>query len=366
MESESTGKPHRNITTSEIARLCGLSRSTVSAVINGKRKVRESTRRKVLNCIREQNYETGMISKALVGELSRMIAVLAPNLGSPFQMMVFRGLNEVLDAAGYHVLVHNVRTEDQSDPETIAGLHAYRPAGFIILKGAEGLGGEHAIQVIQKDIPLVTQGSIEGVQTHTVCFDNRAGMKHATDYVIKQGHTRLGHIAGPTFSQAARERKLGFIESLIEHDIPVSDSIIVDARADADPGYQAALSILGDTRPRPTALLCFNDLMAMSVYRAAHELSLEIPRDLSVVGFDGIDFVELLGPPLTSVDISPELLGRKAAELLLKVIRGEIGSGYETVSVGTSLIERASVRRLEQCAISQEEHDILTTSALSL
>ena len=346
MDKEILGGGQHSITTSDIARLCGLSRSTVSAVLNGKRKVRESTRRKVLDCIREHNYETGMISKALVGEMSRMVAVLAPNIGSPFQMMVFRGLNEVLDAEGYHLLFHNVRPEDRQDPQTVASLHAYRPAGFIILKGAEGPNGEHAQQVIEKDIPLVTQGEIDGVETHTVTFDNRAGMKNATDYVIERGHERIGHIAGPIFSKAAKDRKLGFIESLIEHNIPVTDSIIVDASLEPDLGYAAALAILKDPNTRPTALLCFNDLMAMNVYRAAHELSLDIPHDLSVVGFDGIDFVELLGPPLTTVDIHPEEMGRQVAALLLNAIRKETGRGFETLWVKTNLIERDSVRRI--------------------
>ena len=139
--SEDSPKPRRSITTSEIARLSGVSRSTVSAVLNGKRNVRQSTRRKVLECIRQQNYESGMIARTLVGELSRMVAVLAPNLGTPYHMMTFRGINDVMVARGYHILFHNVRPEDQEDPETLASLHAYRPAGYIILRGAEGVHG---------------------------------------------------------------------------------------------------------------------------------------------------------------------------------------------------------------------------------
>ena len=103
LQKEGTKRGKESVTTSEIARLCGLSRPTVSAVLNGTRKVRESTRKKVLDCIRELNYEPGMISKALVGELSYMVAVLASNLGSPFHMMMFRGVCEYLEAEGYHV-----------------------------------------------------------------------------------------------------------------------------------------------------------------------------------------------------------------------------------------------------------------------
>jgi LacI family transcriptional regulator len=287
-----------------------------------------------------------MIAKALVGELSHMVAVLASNVGSPFHMMMFRGINNVLETAGYHILFHNVRSEDQADPETLASLHAYRPAGYIILKGAEGPGGEHAREIVSAGIPLVSHGGIEGLETHSVNFDSRAGMKLATDHVIEYGHRRLGHLAGPTFSQGAKDRKLGFVESLIAHDIPVSDAVIVNAGETAAAGYQSALSILGDPGSRPTALVCFNDMVAMGAYRAAHELSIDIPGDLSVVGFDGIDIAELLGPPLTSIGIFPELLGEMTAELLLKAIQNQTGRSVVTQWIEPKLIERGSVRRI--------------------
>jgi len=346
MTSQGNNKGKGAITTSEIARRCGLSRPTVSAVLNGTRKVRESTRRKVLECIREHNYQTGIISKTLVGELSYMVAVLASDLGSPFQMMMFRGIAEVLNAHDYHILVHNVRPEDQPDPKTLASLHAYHPAGYIVPRGSEGLNGQHAREILEEGVPLVTQGVLEGIETHSVNFDNRAAMKLATDYVIAQGHRRLGHVAGPPFSQGAQERKMGFLQSLVERGIPMSEAAIVDAGTSAASGRQAALQMLKDPESRPTALLCFNDTVATGVYRAAQELALEIPRDLSVVGFDGIDFGELLTPPLTTVDIVPTELGRQAAKLLLRVIGDEVRHGFEHRWVEPKLIVRGSVRRI--------------------
>jgi DNA-binding LacI/PurR family transcriptional regulator len=348
LKSDQSKARKRTVTTSDIARLSGVSRSTVSAVLSGKRNVRESTRRKVLDCIRQQNYDSGMIARSLVSELSRMVAVLASNVGSPFHMMFFRGVNEVLGKEGYHILFHNVRPEDQEDPETLASLHAYRPAGYIILKGAEGPHAEHARRIMEKGVPLVTEAVLPSLETHSIVFDNRLGMKLATDYVIAQGHRRLGHLAGPTFSLGAKERKMGFVESLIEHDLPVSEAVVVDSGETAAAGYEAALDVLRRSASRPTALLCFNDMVAMGTYRAAHELGLEIPRDVSVVGFDGIDFAELFGPPLTSVNIFPETLGKKAAELLLRVIRNETGRAIVKDYIQPELIIRDSV-----CAVKE-------------
>ena len=347
MNNGDPSQSKRRVTAAEIARRCGISRATVSAVLNGKRSVRESTRKKVLECIRDENYGAGIMARTLVRELSRMVTVLAPNIGSPFQMMFFRGLNEILCSEGFHVLFHSVFPEDQEDPETLASLHAYRPAGYIVLKGAEGLNGTNARKIIHDGIPMVTETGLIGVETNRVAFDNRGAMKLAADYVIQQGHVRLGYIAGPSFALRTKLRKTGIAESLIEHDIPLSNTVMVDAGDTAIAGYRAALDMLRDPKTRPTALLCFNDMVAMGAYRAAHELGLAIPRDLSVVGFEGIDFVELLAPPLTTVDILPEAMGRKAAELLVKVIRNEVGRALVVEYFEPTLVVRGSVRRLE-------------------
>lgn len=345
MKTDKTGPSKeraRAATTSEIARISGVSRSTVSAVLTGKRRVRESTRRKVLESIRQKNYGTGMVARSLISQLSTMVAVLAPNLGSPFHMMFFRGVNDVVDREGYHVLFHNVRGEDREDPETYASLRSYRPAGYIILKGAEGMQCEHARRIQEDGIPLVMESALRDSGMHSVAFDNRGAMKLAADYLIARGHRRIAHLAGPTFSLGAKERKLGVVECLIDHNIPLTDAPIVHAGETAPEGYMAALNVL-KAPVRPTALLCFNDMVAMGAYRAAHELGLSIPHDLSVVGFDGIDVAELLGPPLTTVDIQPQALGRRAATLLLKVIRNEVGRAAVTESVEARLVERGSV-----------------------
>ena len=335
-----------HVTTSEIARMCGLSRTTVSAVLNGRPSVRESTRRKVLQYVRESHYSSGIIAKAVAGELSEMVAILAPDAGSPSNMMVFRGVSRVLETEGYHMLFHNVRHEGESDPATLASLQAFRPAGYIVLKGAEGPKAVHARKIAEEGVPLVTLGALAGLETHSVNVDNRAAMRLATDYVIRCGHSRLGHIAGPATYPGAKERKLGFIESLVEHGMSISQAAMVDVGETVSAGYEAAISLLGDPVSRSTALLCFNDMVAMGVYRAAHELSLRIPDTLSVMGFGGLDFGALMSPPLTTVNVFSELLGERAARLLLKIIRNGTPDGPVAEWVSPELTERASVRTL--------------------
>jgi DNA-binding LacI/PurR family transcriptional regulator len=335
------------VTTSDIARISGISRSTVSAVLNGKRQVREITRQKVLDAIRQCNYGSNLLARTLVGELSRMVAVLAPNIGSPYHMMVFRGISEVMVQQGYHLLLHSVRPENVEDPESLESLQAYRPAGYIVLRGGEGRDAVHVRAILAEGVPLVTIGLLEYLKTDAVHFDERQAMRLMADYVIERGHRRIGYLAGPSFSVGTKRRQMGFVESLINHDIPITNATVVTTEETAVSGYQAALELLRDAEQRPTALMCFNDMVAMGAYRAASELKLRIPEDISVAGFDGIDFAELLGPPLTSVDLFPMQHGEMAAELLLKTIRNEKGRGPTIERIEPRLLERQSVARLE-------------------
>jgi DNA-binding LacI/PurR family transcriptional regulator len=334
------------ITTTEIAARCGLSRATVSAVLNGKGNVREKNRAKVLECIREYGYEAGIVSKTMVGEFSYMIAVLASNLGSPFHMLFFRGLSEVLVGEGYHILFHNVLPEDEQDSRTVDSLHALRPAGYIVLEGAAGPNDEHIREIVKLGVPLVTQGRIAGVDAHAVIYDELTATMQATDHVIEHGHRRLGYIAGPTFSEGAQQRKMGFLKSVVAHGIPMSDVVMVDAGETADQGHRAALELLKNPDTRPSALVCFNDMCAVGVYRAAHDLSLKIPQDVSVVGFDGIEIGELISPALTTIDIRANEQGRRAAEILLGVLRNTKRRGAMIQEVEPELVVRNSVQRI--------------------
>ncbi len=335
------------VTITELARLCGVSRSTVSAVLNGKPGVREKTRQKVLGCIREHNYERGLVAKALVSELSRMIGVLIPDIRHRFYTEVLSGISAVLESQGYNILYHRAVPHGNGYRQRLAAIKAHRPAGSIIVKGTHARSAEDIEGILETGTPLVTVERIEGIETHAVCYDNRRAARLAPDYVFDMGHRRVTYLAGSAPWGASKERKLGFMESLVEHELDFDGSMTMEiSEPSEEGGYKATLKVLSDPETRPTALVCFNDLTAMGAYRAAYELGLRIPDDVSVIGFDGIDFCETLGPPLTTVSIFPEKLGRAAAELLLEVIQRDNRGGVLTREIEPKLIERQSVIRV--------------------
>ncbi len=346
MKENIPSRKGRAITVGEIARLAGVSRSSASAVLNGKSSVRESTRAKVLECIRRENFQPGIVAKSMVLELSHMVTVLAADPGSPYDMMVFQGIASVLRRESYNVLFHVVEHEDWNSPNPFAGLNSVRSAGYIMLGANGGEQAKQAQRWLDEGIPLVIIGLSEGLDTHMVTLDYRNAMKAATDYVIRKGHRRLAHFGGSPQSLGAREREIGFIEALVEHGIPLSTATIMRLGLSPEAEREAAIELLRDPVRRPTAVTCFNDMLAINIYQAARELSLRIPEDISVVGFDGTYLAELLGPPLTTMDIFPKRLGEKSAQMLLKVIRNQAGRGLVKELSQCQLREGASVRAL--------------------
>lgn len=336
------------VTAEDIARLSGVSRTTVFAVVKGKPGVSEKTRDRVLAVIREHGYQNGLVQKSLLGEVSKTIGVVVGNINNPFFTEVVSGIHGVLRARGYqHMLYHGTEERPEEGAEEFEALGTYDLRGYIISAGESEQYEKHIRWVLESTRPLVTIMEAPGLETNTVRFDNRKGSRDATHYLIAKGHRRIACLTGPVRSATAKERILGFVESLVAHEVEFNDAMIVRAGDTSEDGYRAALKVLAKPETRPTALLCCNDLVAIGCYKAAHELGLHIPNDVSVVGFDGIDMGEVMGPPLTTLSVFPREIGRLAAEMLLEVVSGgNHRQGHLERIVEHRLIERESVRAL--------------------
>lgn len=332
------------LTTKEIARLSKVSRATVSAVINGKDGVRESTRRKVLDVIEQHEGRARFIRKSLVSEISRMIGVVIGSINNPFFTEVTAGIATVLRAHGFHdMLVH--ATDDRpgrlvSDMSVLMG---FNPPGYIVVAGKGEEEGDLINHLCELGKPIVAVGTLEDVNTHVVDVANRQASRDAAEYLIGRGHREIVYLSGPAYRAVAQERTLGFIEAMVCHEIQCATTMTFRAGETARGGYEATLQVLADASKRPTAIACFNDRVAAGVYRAAHELDLRIPEDISVMGFDGIEIGAVMGPPLTTLSVFPSTLGTVAAEMLLEILSSQDNSEFIQRTVEHKLVERGSV-----------------------
>ena len=298
---------HSHVTSVDVARAAGVSQSTVSLVFSGKGRgrVSEATQELVRRRARELGYRPNVAAQALRLGSSRAVALLVPDITNPFFSRVLRGAQRAAQAAGYTVALVDTANDRRWEAQSFEALRAGPVDGYLLFEvsAPEALGPDENVVLVEAEAP----------RRPSVRFDAESGAAAAFAHFVELGHRRIGHLAAafdaPTFHlrEAARRR------------------VLADAGLDPD-GQPRALTPIGidDARDaagplldeQPTAIFCDDDVIAAGLYLAARERGVRIPRDLSVIGFDDMDFARVLDPALTTVALDAEHLGATAFELL--------------------------------------------------
>jgi LacI family transcriptional regulator/LacI family repressor for deo operon, udp, cdd, tsx, nupC, and nupG len=202
----------------------------------------------------------------------------------------------------------------------------------------------HLFELRRRQVPFVLLGGIRGVPASLVGVDNLTAARTAGEHLVELGHTRIVHFGGPSGSSQAAERVDGIRRACSAGRVPFTDDDVVQAGAHLEDGYRAALGYFRQVAPgaRPTAVTCFNDLVAVGVCRALAECGLRVPEDVSVVGYDDIPLLEYLSVPLTSVRVPTHEMGRLAAELLLRHVDGGASMPTQKIYLDAELVVRRS------------------------
>jgi LacI family transcriptional regulator len=309
----------------DVARRAGVSRATVSYVLNGVTEGRvpisDETRQRVLEAIEELGYEPDARAQALRSGSTKTIALIIPDLRNPHFCEYATGIEEAARAAGYHFLLSSTTMNDEYAVEIFKDLARRRFDGLIIassfiLKSAEA----QAIlkQIRERGLPIVEMDENYGVDS--VYADYYQATKEVMSYLLSLGHRRIGLIYGVGGHELGEDRLHPYQAALQVAGIPVQPELIVDCGPAIEDGYQAALKLL-KLPSRPTAIIAINDLLAISAVRAAADLGLRVPADLSLVGYDDIPMANHLVPRLTTVTKDALILGKKAFEMVLARIQ---------------------------------------------
>lgn len=326
----------------DLAKLLGVSRQTVSAVLNGKDWVSQETRERVLKAIREHNYAPNQHAVSLTGKGSRLLGVVLRDISNPFYTQIAMGIESVARASGYSILYHNTFENHNYEVDAIRSLISFRVSGVIISPIQLGVDLSHLQHVASLGIPMVSIDKVPDVNCHSISFANQEAAYEATCFLADQGHTEIAFIKGPESVATAKERLAGFKACSQKRRLPVPEEWMVDPGTTEEERHNAIYKLLEDPARRPTAIFCFNDLLAVSVYKAAHELQIRIPDDLSVVGFDDIAIASLLGPPLTTVRTDSYRVGVEAAKVVLSELQGSVDS-HKEIRHTPKLVARSSV-----------------------
>ncbi|WP_350347765.1 LacI family DNA-binding transcriptional regulator [Agromyces sp. G08B096] len=311
-----TAEPQRGRAPSirDVARLAGVSHQTVSRVLNHHPSIRPETKQRVLDVMAELQYKPNRAARALVTSRSRTIGILSSSLTStqygPASSIA--AIESAAREAGYWVSTANIEaTDEASIADGAAHLAAQGIEGLVVI--APQVRVFDTLAQLSIDVPYVTLQSTGRDPDHALSVDQIAGARLATRHLIELGHRNIYHLTGPQDWIEAEARMRGFLEEMSAQDVPTTAPILGDWTADF--GYHAGRELL--TVRDFTAIFASNDQMALGLMHAIRDAGLEIPRDVSIVGFDDIPEAAHFWPPLTTVRQDFAELGRRCVSLLL-------------------------------------------------
>lgn len=331
----------------DIAKKSGFSITTVSKVINNYPDVSQKTRKKILKTIEELGYHPSSNARSLMTKKYWTIGVvyieeLNNGIHHPFFSAVIESFRKEMEDAGYDLLLISKKIEQ-------------RKTGYIERFKQRGVDGVIVVSPIKltKDVQEIVDHDIPSVfidlqhpKVSTVNSDNLDGSKEVVKYLHSLGHEKIAHIAGGEHTFAGKARKNGFLQAMEELGLEVSQNYVVDGGLFGVMGGYKAMQQLLQVADRPTAIFAAGDMMAIGAMKAIQEAGLQIPDDISVVGFDDIELSQYVTPSLTTIRQDSQTIGQQAADMLLKQINNKkkIPLG---VMVPVTLIERKSTKKLK-------------------
>ncbi len=329
----------------DVAKLAGVSTSTVSHVINKTRFVSEEISERVNKAAKELNYYApSALARSFKVNRTKTIGMLVTTSTNPFFGEVVKGVERSCYQQGYSLILCNTEGDHQRMHESINTLLQKRVDGLILMCAT--LEGEHFdIFEHYADIPVVVMDWGPMQFTSDKIQDNSLrGGYIAAKYLIDAGHSEIGCITGPLDRIQAEMRYNGYLQAMDEAGFSVEPSWVVEADFECEGGYNA-FSQLHANGALPSALVVANDMMAMGVINAANEVGIQIPEQLSIIGYDDIHIAKFMSPSLTTIHQPKYRLGQAAVETLLTRL-DEPETAPRIIELEPTLVERNSVKSL--------------------
>lgn len=329
------------VTMADVAREVGVSMMTVSRVVNDKGPVSVETRRRVLDAIQRLGYRPSGIARGLATRHTGTLGLVVPDVANPFFAEVARGVEQIAYAEGYNVFLCNTDEDPERELDVLGSLEEKRVDGIVLCSSRLDNEALSIVVSSHASVVLVNRRADGIIQDGAaVLVDDVMGGRLATQHLLDRGHRAIGFLAGPLDSRSGQGRLSGYRAAMRSAGVEPVLGWVLHGPPVAEGGRETAQALLG-AYPALTALLCYNDLVAVGALRACAELGREVPRDLAVVGFDDIPLAALVTPALTTCRIPRHALGVRAVRLLLAQIQGE-SLDHQEIVLEPELVIRAS------------------------
>ncbi|HJQ12271.1 MAG TPA: LacI family DNA-binding transcriptional regulator [Gemmatimonadaceae bacterium] len=332
-------------TISDVARQTGVSKATVSAVLNDSEAVRSDTRDRVLATIELLNYRPTQQSGVRASTRFKSIALIIKEYDNPYYDDVTAGVRAVAESQGYMLFIVSSEGSYAAEKRAVELLREKGVDGLI----AAPVMDEHAdlshfYELKRRNFPLVFLEQVRGVPASLVDLENISASQKAVEYLFSLGHRRVAHFAGPEYSLHSEERAHGVHRAYSSTHLVLAAEDIIETGAHFEDGYRCGRALF-EERPRnqrPTAITCYNDLVAMGLVKAIIDLGMKVPDDMSVIGFDDIRFCETFLVPLTTVRVPKYEMGNRAAQMLIQHIESTETVTPQRHYLDAELVVRAS------------------------
>ncbi len=300
----------------EVSALSGVSKSTVSRVLNDHANVSEKTKQKVMDAVKQLHYRPNSTARSLATNRSNSVGVLVSELHGPFYGDMLTAIEIKLRAAGKHAIIAAGHSDAASEIDGIEFL-IERSCDALILH-VDAVSDEYLIGLSKNSIPFVLINRyIEEIKENCICLDNELGGYLASKYLIDQGHRDIAYISGPLWKKDAGDRISGHKRALAEANIDFNAQLLFEADFKVKGGCDG-MSYFIAQKQKFTALACANDEMASGAMKVARENGIKVPSDCSIIGFDNVFFTEYLYPQLTTVNFPIKEIALMAVRWILK------------------------------------------------
>jgi LacI family transcriptional regulator, repressor for deo operon, udp, cdd, tsx, nupC, and nupG len=332
----------KTATVQDVARVAGVSTATVSRALNTPAKVSERTRESVLAAVRATGYRANQAARNLRTQRTGAILVVVPNLANPFFANILSGIESVLKAAGYNVLITDTGADAAKGARLSQYLSSGQADGLIVLDGSIDAADVAGIEVRDgKNAIVFACEWLDAMPFPSVRSDNQDGILQAVEHLTRLGHTKIGHITGPLENVLARCRLEKFERALLDKGLELKTDWVIKGDFSLCAGRDAAGHYLR-LPEKPTALVCASDQIAFGLISTLSAQGVSVPEDLSVVGFDNVEMAEFFQPPLTTIHQHRNQLGAAAAREVLELLSHNKRSAARIETIPVRFVERGS------------------------
>lgn len=330
------------VTIDDVAKKAGVSKSSVSRVLNGNFEyMSEEMKEKILNAIEELNYTPNSLAQSLKKKKTQVIGIILSDISNPFWAEVLKGVQDECNKNGYGLMVSSSNEDPETEKDNLLMLRSRQVDGVIV--NTTGSNLDLFKSLLGERFPFVLlDRSLGGINADTVVVNNVEGVKQAIQFLIDQGHRRIGIVLHTLGNRSPRiERLEGYKQALISNNMAIDESLIKICNLSRGNGIKATEELLS-LQKRPTAIFATNEMLNLEVLTGIKKCGLKVPDDISVIGYDDFPWIPLLDPPLSTVAQPAYEMGVKAAALLISNIKRKRKRRPQIIQLEPQLVIRNS------------------------